>query len=282
MKKFEQPLFHLNGSVNDDHFEFFQKYGVIQFRNFISKETVSQFLKEIKKVETQLLSAGTTRINGVPLKFGKNTDGSVIIQRMAFVSQYSNTLSEFLKSERIQMLVKLLEPYKGRVSEDENDGLVLNHYLNTSESVFAKLGWHTDAPRDIFLGRKISPMLNVGLHLDDCPMSNGGLRVLPATHKQGWLRLFFKKKYFIDNKSDPDETGFDIEAGDLTIHDGRIWHRVQQSPYIGEKSRRRVLYIPLITGAYDPKNHHSPTALYHKLGQLSIKFNQKINRAKNK
>ncbi|MEI9935231.1 MAG: hypothetical protein WDM71_10375 [Ferruginibacter sp.] len=72
---------------------------------------------------------------------------------------------------------------------------------------------------------------------------------------------FSEKKYFIDNRPDKKEVGFDIEAGDLTIHDGRIWHRVQQSPNIGEKSRRRVMYIPIITGAYKPKNADSPNTV---------------------
>ena len=82
-----------------------------------------------------------------------------------------------------------------------------------------------------------------GIHLDPCPFENGGLRVLPGTHTQGVLRLLFKKKYFIDNNPDAREIGFDINAGDLTVHDGRIWHRAQQSPYLGEASRRRVMYV---------------------------------------
>jgi phytanoyl-CoA hydroxylase len=132
------------------------------------------------------------------------------------------------------------------------------------------LGWHTDSPRDLFLGRRILPMLNVGLHLDDCPYENGGLRVLPGTHTQGLFRLLFKKRYFIDNTPDRKEVGFDISAGDLTVHDGRLWHRVQQSPFQGEKSRRRVMYIPIITGAYQPKTVDSPKPFYHKLGRLRL------------
>ncbi len=63
--------------------------------------------------------------------------------------------------------------------------------------------------------------------------------------------------------------GFDIEAGDLTVHDGRLWHRVQQSPLTGEASRRRVMYIPFITGAYQPRHAGSHTPFYHKLARLA-------------
>src|SRR5215203_733553 len=268
MQKLDQPTFSLNGSLTEEHLQSFKKQGIIQFKNFVSKETTAIFISEIKKAETQLLNNGIDKINGIPLKIGTDTDGSSIIQRMVFVSQYSEILSEFLHSGRVKELTKLLTPYEGRISEDEKDGLVVNHFINTSNGSFTQMGWHTDSPRDLFLGSRILPMLNIGLHLDDCPMTNGGLRVLPGTHNKGWFTLFFKKRYYTDKKPDPNETGLDIEAGDLTVHDGRIWHRVHQSPNIGEASRRRVMYIPVITGKYRPKNSESSMPLYHKLDQF--------------
>lgn len=267
MKKLEQPVFQLNGSVTGDQLDFFHEYGIIQFKNFVSKEQTDLFKDEIKRVQAQLLAEGIKKINGIPLRIGLDVDGAPLIQRMCFTSQYSDILSGFLHSERIRSLVKLLDPYEGRISEKEKDGLVVNHFINTRNSSFSQMGWHTDSPRDLFLGSKILPMLNVGLHLDDCPMTNGGLRVLPGTHNKGWFTLFFKKRYYTDKRPDPDETGLDIEAGDLTVHDGRIWHRVQQSPYVGEASRRRVMYVPVITGPYRPKDANSKTPFYHRLDQ---------------
>jgi ectoine hydroxylase-related dioxygenase (phytanoyl-CoA dioxygenase family) len=108
------------------------------------------------------------------------------------------------------------------------------------------------------------PMLNVGIHLNATPFENGGLRVIPGTHKQGILKMLFRKKYFVDNDPDKQEVGFDMNAGDLSVHDGRLWHRAQQSPYFGEASRRRVMYVPVVTGKYMPKNEHSKTPFYHR------------------
>lgn len=265
MQKLNQPVFYLNGAVTKEQQQFFNEHGLIQFKNSISKETIKIFIEEIGKMQDYLLRRDIKTINGIPLKFGKDVDGSPIIQRMPFASQYSDVLSRFVQSDTIKALVKLLEPYEGRVGENEKDGLVINHFINTREGTFSQMGWHTDSPRDIFLGTRILPMLNVGIHLDDCPMTNGGLRVLLGTHNRGWRTLFFKKRYYTDKRPDPDETGIDIEAGDVTVHDGRIWHRVQQSPDIGETSRRRVMYIPLITGKYRPKNSDSVMPFYHKL-----------------
>ncbi|OZI06113.1 phytanoyl-CoA dioxygenase [Siphonobacter sp. BAB-5385] len=262
--------FVFNNALTDEQRRYFQHYGIIQFKQFIDRATVQEFIREVNRVEHRLLKTQTEKVNGIPLKFGENERGERMIQRLAFTSHYSQTLRDFLKDPRLQLLLELLGPYEGRIGEHEKDGLVVNHYVNTPTSQFKQLGWHTDSPRDLFLGTRIQPMLNVGLHLDDCPQSNGGLRVLAGTHEQSIWKLLFRKKYFIDNQPDPKEVGFDIEAGDLTIHDGRLWHRVQQSPFIGERSRRRVMYIPIITGAYSPKHAESPTPFYHTLGSLKF------------
>ena len=71
-------------------------------------------------------------------------------------------------------------------------------------------------------------------------------------------------EYFIDNNDDTREIGFDLHPGDLSVHDGRLWHRVKQSPKFGEESRRRVMYIPFVTGKYKPKDENSKTPFYHR------------------
>jgi ectoine hydroxylase-related dioxygenase (phytanoyl-CoA dioxygenase family) len=265
MKKLECPDFVLGEKLTQEQVSFFNKNGVIVFRKVLNSSTVDFFKQEVARIENQWLHEGRDKINGVPLKFGVDENGKTIIQRLCFLSLHSPALHEFLLDPRLQALLELLYPYEGRIAENEKDGLILNHYVRTPQSKFSQMGWHTDSPRDLFLGQKIMPMLNVGIHLDSCPFENGGLRVLPGTHKQGVLRLLFRKKYFIDNNADPREVGFDIEAGDLTVHDGRIWHRAQQSPYEGAASRRRVMYVPIITGKYMPKNARSKTPFYHRL-----------------
>jgi ectoine hydroxylase-related dioxygenase (phytanoyl-CoA dioxygenase family) len=264
MNKLQVPEFRLNDKLSQEQFDYFDKHGLIIYRNFISRETVDLFLKEVQRIEAEWLGQGLDKMNGIPLKFGKDEKGNKTIQRLCFVSQHSKILHEFLQDPRLKVLTEFVKPYEGRIGEDEKDGLVVNNYIRTPNSAFSQMGWHTDSPRDIFLGQRIMPMLNVGIHLDDCPFENGGLRVLAGTHKQGMLKPLFKKKYFVDHKPDSREVGLDIKAGDLTVHDGRLWHRVQQSPHFGEMSRRRVMYVPVVTGKYMPKDRNSKTPFYHK------------------
>jgi hypothetical protein len=224
----------------------------------------------MKAIEKKWVENKFEKVNGVPIKYGKDVDGNTIVQRFAFSSQHSSVLHEFLQDPRFEALFPLLGPHavNPRVGENEKDGLVINHYINTEASNFSRMGWHTDCLRDVFYGKKIMPMLNVGVHLTDAIENNGGLRIIPGTHKQNILNLLFKKRYFLDHTPDKNEMGIMTKAGDLTIHDGRLWHRVAQSSIVGEISRRQVMYVPIICGEYAIKNENSKTLFYQRFQNL--------------
>ncbi|HEX9151772.1 MAG TPA: phytanoyl-CoA dioxygenase family protein, partial [Flavobacterium sp.] len=191
MKKLDCPNFILTDKITPEQASYFNQHGVIKFNNFIPQSTVKLLLEEVSLIEKKWLAEGRDKINGTPLKFGKDEKGNKSIQRFCFLSKESDMLHELLKDSRLQTLLTLLEPYEGRIGEEEKDGLVLNNYIRIPNSTFSQMGWHTDCPRDFFLGEKMMPMLNVGIHLDSCPFENGGLRVLPGTHKQNMFHLLF-------------------------------------------------------------------------------------------
>jgi phytanoyl-CoA hydroxylase len=258
--------FSLGAEITDEQQAFFNRNGFIHFKNFIEPGTVNDIIRASKQVEQNWATNQIEKINGVPIKYGKDLDGSTIVQRFAFINQHHPLLGEFTLDPRFQTLLSLVPG--SRLGVDEKDGMVFNHYVNGDESSFTKMGWHTDGLRDIFQGTKLNPMLNVGIHLSDATANNGGLRILPGTHKQSLYQMLFRKRYFLDHNVDANELAIAPKAGDLTIHDGRLWHRVAQSSVIGEESRRRVIYIPIIAGKYEPKHEDSRTALYQRFAKI--------------
>ena len=258
----DYPRFTLGSTLTAEQRAFFSKHGFLHFRPFASPEYVQQLLEATQQVQAKWLAEGVEKVNGVPIKYGQDVDGSRIVQRFAFASQHSSILHDLLQDDRFKALFPLLEAEGGRVGENEKDGLVVNHYVNVEGSEFSQMGWHTDSLRDVFYGKRIGPMLNVGLHLDGTKATNGGLRIIPGTHRQGLHKMLFRKKYYKDVIYDPIEVAIETEPGDLTVHDGRMWHRVAQSPLTGEASRRRVMYVPIISGKYQPKSQDSPTPFY--------------------
>lgn len=259
--------FRFTGELTAAQYLFFQKHGFIHFENFISKEGVDEILDSVKTVQNDWVEKDLKLVNGIPIKYGKDVDGSTIVHRFAFTSQFSPAIHNFASQPSLTTLLDLM-PEGARIALDEKDGVVFNHYVNVDGSNFFEMGWHTDSARDIFYGKKVNPMLNVGLYLDDSPVSKGGLRILPGSHKQGILKTLFKKKYFVDHQPDENEVAVEAKAGDLVIHDGRIWHRVAAAEVKGEASRRRVMYIPVIVGKYQPKDKNSKMPIYHKFSHL--------------
>lgn len=245
----------------------FARDGFLHFPGFLPAHAVQTLLKAVDELDRHWVAGDVRMMNGIPIKYGKDVDGRTIVQRFCFASQHHPVLEELLRDPRFNALLALVGD-DARLGTHEKDGLVINHYVNTETSNFTQMGWHTDALRDIFLGRRIGPMLNVGIHLDDQDPHNGGLRLLPGTHRQGLGGMLFRKRYFKDTRPDPDEVAFDIKAGDVTVHDGRLWHRVERSRLVGEASRRRVMYVPIVNGRFEPKTSRSRTPFYHRFQHL--------------
>jgi len=261
------PKFSLAETLTAEQKNFFNTNGFIHFKNFITPDTVKSIVDASLEVQKNWLDKDVSKVNGVPIKYGRDLDGSSIVQRFAFINQHHSAFSGLLLDPRLNGLLELAGA-GSRLGESEKDGMVFNHYVNGPDSKFTKMGWHTDGLRDIFYGQKLNPMLNVGIHLNNLEPENGGLRIIPGTHKQGIYQMLFRKKYFLDHDEDAEEIAVIPEVGDLTVHDGRLWHRVAQSSVIGEQSRRRVIYIPIIAGKYAPKNENSPTVFYQRFAGI--------------
>ncbi|HXR80620.1 MAG TPA: phytanoyl-CoA dioxygenase family protein [Saprospiraceae bacterium] len=264
-------VFTLGTSLTNEQKEFFHKNGFIHFKNFVSKEVVDKMISESERIQDEWIAEDRKLVNGTPIKYGKDVDGKTIVQRFAFLNQFGEIFQEFIGDPRLLALFELNGKMESRLGVNEKDGLVFNHYVNTEDSNYSQLAWHTDVLRDIFYGNKVMPMLNLGLHLDYSSPENGGLRLIPGTHNKGIGTLLFRKLYYLDYKEDKEEVGLTVEPGDLTIHDGRLWHRVAQSPLIGEKSRRRVMYIPIICGKYEPRTKNSKPLLYQRFMAVTNK-----------
>ena len=70
---------------------------------------------------------------------------------------------------------------------------------------------------------------------------------------------------FFNHRPDAKEVPLVVKSGDLTIHDGRAWHRTAQATLTGEASRRRTLYMAWIDEPFQPRTEESKTPLFKKL-----------------
>ena len=263
--------FTLGDTITEVQQAFLEQHGFLHFESVANAEEVKTLLAELDRIEQELIDEKRSKVNGIPLFMGNFMGLRPFIQRFAFTSQFSDWLRTFIDSPRFEPIRRLVGE-DARVGQDEKDGVVLNRYFNGKGSIYPRLGWHTDGLRDLFYLRMPQQMLNVGLHLDDIKEGDGGLCLIPGTHRQGFWDMCFRKLYFFSHAADRDEICVSTTAGDLTIHDGRLWHRVQRSSQTGEASLRRTMYVPYLTGPYEPKNEQSATPAYHHIGFVTRKL----------
>ena len=265
-----EKKFTLKGPLNKEQLEFYHNYGFIHFENFLQPEEVFKARESIDEVHEHILENNITSAYGIPLKFNSDPKkGMDIVHRLPFGHKFSPYLDDLLHQERFDYLLNLMgNKYDMRLALDEKDGLVINKFLNTDQSAYKQMGWHTDVMRDIFMLRKALPMINVGIYISKSDETNGGLRIIPKSHRQSVMSMFTQKVQILDTDYDENEFLVKANPGDLVLHDGRIWHRVGKSPYEDERSLRIVMYIPLITGKPEPRKSDSKMPVYHKLNKL--------------
>ena len=262
------PDFELGERFTKEQLEYLDTYGFVRFKRFVSKEKVRELAEEVEQIDRRLVAEGRTHVNGVPIMFGARPDGTRFVQRMVFSSLFGERLHAFLDDPRFQEIIKKLAP-DFRIGEDERDGLVVNRFRNEPGAKYKNLGWHTDSLRDLFYLEKPRRYLTVGFYLDDSPLTKGGVRVIPFSQDQSIWSMLTRKAHFMEHQPDPAEYAIEAEAGDLTIHDGRIWHRVAEASVTGDASQRRVMYIPHMEGPLKEKNEKSPTPLYFRFKRFA-------------
>ncbi|MBL7715737.1 MAG: phytanoyl-CoA dioxygenase family protein [Bdellovibrionales bacterium] len=254
-----QTKFTLGTHITDEQHAFYQKYGFVIFKSAYSMEEVQKIRDGIVEATETITAQGREFINGVPVKYGMNNQGKILPQRTPFMNLLNTKVNEMVSHPRLKPLLEFIPG--SRFGLQERDGVVINHYIAGAKSKFKKLGWHTDSIRDLFYFEKVRPMLNVGLHIYPSSLEQGGLRIIPGTHKGGLLSLFFRRGYIFDNAPDPQELIVSVEPGDVTIHDGRMWHRAA-GPTVAVKGERKSLYFPILCGPVRKKSSESSVPFY--------------------
>ena len=269
--------FELGDQITAEQWGFLDEHGFLVFAGVASRAECDAILAEADRIATEWLDHGRKKVFGIPLFVGVGLEGNPHVARLPFSSCFSDVIRDFVHDPRFSPIRDLIGR-NTRVGDNEKDGVVINRYINVPGSAYPRLGWHTDGLRDIAYLRMPRRMLNVGLHFDRVRPEDGGLRLLRGTHHQGFWDMAFRKLYFMDHRPDPDEIMVETWPGDLTIHDGRLWHRVQQSPHTGAASVRRSMYLPYLTDEPAPKDESSVTPVYHHLGAVMRRFRRLSSR----
>lgn len=238
----------------NDYKEYLKKNGIIQFKNFIASDELNEYEEEFENIFRTVANEQTKFINGMNVVYNKHGDKA---QRIPFVNQFSQKFSTLIE-QKIYPQIKGLGLDNHRIGLKENNGMVATKFTS-DKGDWTQMGWHTDMNSLYHIFHKNS-YYNLGLHFDQTSEDTGCLKILPETHQQNPISLLTKKLAFADVKPDKNELNIETSPGDITIHDGRLWHRVSQN-----SRTRRVIYVSLLTGKAKEKNETSRNPMHMKI-----------------
>ena len=229
--------FNYNGNVTETQKDFFETWGFIIYENIITEEE-----KNIIIEETKILNKKTLH-NEIPKEDiddlttpGKDDEGNVILHRLPYINKYCKKTQEIIEDKKLLNLGRdLLQNREAFFLEDTMHGALLQTKTFNSESKYKEIDWHIDFPENHIL----SPVVTLGIYLDESKMENGCLQLIPGSHN------------IPINKFVPESLPIEVKATDLVCHVGGVFH-ASTSPTV-EKGIRRTLYLYCCGGKYPGK-----------------------------
>ena len=106
----DYPRFTLGAALTAEQQAFFRQHGFLHFRPFATPGQVRQILEATREVQRHWLADKVEKVNGVPVKYGRDVDGAPIVQRFPFASQQHPVLHELLADPRYEALFRCSKP----------------------------------------------------------------------------------------------------------------------------------------------------------------------------
>ncbi len=256
---------------------FLTRNGFIVFAGAAAPQEVERVLAEMDAVERKLLDEGIERVCGVPVWFGTGPTGEPWLQRMGFSSYHSEWLEEFVTDDRFEPVRRLIgaDARIGRHPREGRRGVQSVPQPARQSQIEPRLA-HRRAARRVLQLAYARTDAQRRAALRPYPPQDGGLRLLPGTHTQSAWSTLFRKVHFVTDDDDPQELAVETWPGDLTVHDGRMWHRVKASPHTGRRSIRRSMYVPYVVDTYQPKDDSTPTNTYMRVFDRVMRLKRQV------
>ncbi|HEX3081430.1 MAG TPA: phytanoyl-CoA dioxygenase, partial [Puia sp.] len=76
--------FILGDQLTAKQLAFFNEFGFIHFRHVLNRNEIDQMIAAVQDLERSWIEEDVTKVNGIPIKYGKDETGNRIVQRFAF------------------------------------------------------------------------------------------------------------------------------------------------------------------------------------------------------
>lgn len=229
--------FKFNGVVTDVQRDFFDLWGFIVYKNILNEQEREIIIKESRQLTANTLTGRIPQDEVDDLTPpGIDDKGNTLLHRLPYFTKYSQQTKEIIDSKNLLTIGRsLLSKPDAWFLEDTMHGSIFQSKTFNVGSKYKKIDWHIDFNNDHVL----SPVVSLGIYMDDSINENGCLQVIPGSHNRPITKFV------------PPPLPIEVKAGDMICHIGSIFH--SSTTPIVNKGIRRTLYLYCCGGEYPGK-----------------------------
>lgn len=213
--------------ITKEQIQYFHNNGVLHLKNAVDETQLALLQTMASSLEKQALSR-----QNKPLFDDSNISLELftpVLHRIKHIHRHAPlSLLSFLTSEPINDI-------KSRLCGE--DALPTAEMMIFKQAISqAEIPWH----QDFIESCRPNSIITIGIYLDDSKIGDGNVQFIPGTHyeKQDICGLIH------GNKSLGEITEFDVQAGDIVVHNPMVVHR---SGLMQQNDKRRTLYYEFRT-----------------------------------
>lgn len=230
----DTPTFQFEGRVTDEQRVFYEETGFIVYRGMVLPEEVAVLSEDAARYQRRVLAGEvpSEHVDTVaPVSY--DTDGMPLRHhRLNYFTLYGDRSRDILRSERFAVLGRAFADPSCWLLEDTMNGVVWQLKAGGTSSGYSSIRWHLDFP----VAHPLSPVVTVGIYLDDSTRSNGCLAVIPRSHRHPV------------GVCSPEPLHVEARAGDVICHHERIYHG--SGPMQNPAGQRATMYLYFCGGTY--------------------------------
>ncbi|WP_328663339.1 phytanoyl-CoA dioxygenase family protein [Streptomyces sp. NBC_00328] len=238
------PRFRYDGTVTAEQRAFYEQYGFVIYRGVFDAQDVEVIQRDAERLERDTLDGKVpAEHRDQVIKPSYDENGRATLHRLPYFTLHCADTRELIERRKLDALGPGLLGSPTWRFEDAVDGAVWQ-MKRGKRSSYSALDWHLDFPHDL----PLTPLVNVGIYLDDATVRNGCLILVPGSHRYPPRRL--------ETLGLP----LEAEAGDVICHTYNILHH--SGPVLDDTSRA-TLYVYYSAG----QKPSAGTAYSHRAGE---------------
>lgn len=224
--------FHFRGAVSAEERVYYEENGFIVYRGMVPSADVAVLTADADQYHDAVQSGAIAPEHVDDVAPVTRENGNTLHHRLNYFTMHCDDSRRIVHEQAFAALGDAFVGPFAWLLEDTMNGVVWQIKRGGPSSAYSSMRWHRDFPAE----HQLSPVVTVGIYLDQSTRANGCLAVVPKSHRNPV------------GPCAPEPLFLEVEPGDVICHHERLYHA--SSPMTDASGSRATVYLYYCGGAY--------------------------------